>query len=144
LSRVKGFILILIMITAASCSSHKKYGDIREFINEVVLTQDEFLSTVDKSSSPDEVVMAVEVFGEKLIKLSEKSMEIKKNYPDIDKWVNDPPAELKLDLQKLENTGSKFEKVFLKEKIKIIIRDKKVQEAFVELNKKMDRVKFFQ
>lgn len=144
MKRVTFFILIIILIAAVSCSSKKKYGDIREFINEVVMTQDEFLSLMETSSNPDDAVKAVNTFGNKLIQLSEKSIEIKKRYPDIDKWVDDPPAELKTDLEKLDNTGSKFEQVFLKENVKNIVKDKKVQDAFIELNKKMERVKFFQ
>ena len=71
-------------------------------------------------------------------------MELKTKYPEIEKWVNDPPAELKPDFNRLNDTGSKFEKVFVGEKIKILIKDKKVQDAFKELNKKMENVKFFQ
>ncbi len=142
--RITGFILILSMIAASSCSSRKKYSDIREFINEVAATQDEFLSQIDKAVNPDDLVSAIDTFGTKLVKLSEKSREIKKSYPEIDKWINNPPAELKNDLEKLYDTESKFEKVFLKEKIKLLIKDKKVQAAFIELGKKMEIVKFFQ
>jgi len=142
--RITGFILILSMIAASSCSSRKKYSDIREFINEVAATQDEFLSQIDKAVNPDDLVSAIDKFGTKLVKLSEKSREIKKSYPEIDKWINNPPAELKNDLEKLYDTESKFEKVFLKEKIKLLIKDKKVQAAFIELGKKMEVVKFFQ
>jgi hypothetical protein len=142
--RIFGIIFILSVITAVSCSSSKKYGDIREFINEVVTTEDQFLSQVDKSLNAEDVVSAVNTFGDKLIKLSENSRELRKKYPDIDKWVDNPPAELKADLAKLDDTEGKFEKVFLTEKTKIILKDKKVQAAFIDLNKKMEMVKFFQ
>jgi len=144
MKRITGVILIMLMIAAVSCSSRNKYNDIREFISEVVATQDEFLLLLEKSTKAEDAVAAVEVFGNKLIKLSEKSMEIKKRYPDIDKWVDNPPADLKADLEKLDNTGSKFEQVFFKENVKNIVKDKKVQTAFIELNKKMESVKFFQ
>jgi len=138
--KITGFILILSVISAVSCSSHKKYSDIREFIKEVSATQEEFLSKIDKSSNADDVVLALDTFSDKLIKLSEKSMEIKKRYPE---WVNEPPAEIKTDLEKLDSPVSEFEKVFIKEKIKILIKDKKVQSAVREFNNKMDMVKFF-
>jgi len=137
---ITGFIFVLIIIAAVSCSSRKKYGDIREFIKEVSATQEEFLSKIDKSSNADDVVLALDTFSDKLIKLSEKSMEIKKRYPE---WVNEPPAEIKTDLEKLDSPVSEFEKVFIKEKIKILIKDKKVQSAVREFNNKMDMVKFF-
>jgi hypothetical protein len=144
LKKITGFILILLMISAVSCSRYKKYGDIRDFINEVAATEDEFLSQVDNAASADDVAAAVDNFGKKLIKLSENSREIKKKYPEIDKWVDNPPDELKLDLAKLDDTEGKFEKIFLKEKTKILLKDKKVQAAFIDLNKKMEMVKFFQ
>ena len=143
MKRITGIVLFVMMIAAVSCS-RSKYSDIREFISEVVATQDEFLLLLDNSAKAEDAVAAVEVFGNKLIKLSEKSMEIKKRYPDIDKWVDNPPADLKADLEKLDNTGSKFEQVFFKENVKNIVKDKKVQTAFIELNKKMESVKFFQ
>jgi len=144
MKRITGVIFLIIMIAAVSCSGKKKYSDIKDFINEVVATQEEFLSLLEKSTKAEDAVTAVDVFGNKLIKLSEKSIEIKKNYPDIDTWVENPPAELKADLQKLEDAGSKFEHIFLKENVKNIVKDKKVQTAFIELNKKMESVKFFQ
>ena len=144
MKRITGIILVVLIAFSVSCSSHKKYGDIRDFINEVAATEDEFLSQVDKAANADDVAAAVDNFGKKLVILSENSREIKKKYPDIDKWVDNPPDELKLDLAKLDDTEGKFEKVFLKEKTKILLKDKKVQAAFIDLNKKMEMVKFFQ
>lgn len=141
--RITVLVLLLAVITAVSCSSRKKYGEVRGFVNEVIANQDEFLSRIDRSINADDVVQAVDVFGMKLTKLSEKSMDLKTRYPDIDKWVSDPPAELKPDFDRLNDTESKFEKVFVGEKIKILIRDKKVQDAFRDLDRKMDSIKFF-
>lgn len=56
----------------------------------------------------------------------------------------DPPVELKPGIDKLNDIEGEFRKVFLKEKVKILIRDKNVQTAFINLNKKMENVKFFQ
>ena len=75
--RLTGFILVLIIISAVSCKSGKKYSDIREFINEVVTTQDEFLSKIDKSINADDVVSAVDVFGVKLDKAFREKYGIK-------------------------------------------------------------------
>lgn len=144
MKKITLIILVFLIISALSCSSRKKYSDIREFISEVVATQDEFLALIEKSAKPEDAVYAVEVFGDKLIRLSEKSLVIKKNYPEIEKWVDNPPADLKTDLARLENTQGKFEEVFLKENVKNIVKDRKVQDAFIELNKKMESVKFFQ
>ena len=144
MKKITGMILVMIILAAISCSSRKKYSDIKSFVNEVAAAQDEFFLNVDKSSNADEMVTAVDTFGVKLVKLSEKSIEIKKNYPDIDKLVNDPPVEIKADLEKLDDTESRFQNMFLKEKFKLLVKDKKVQTAFIELNKKIENLKFFQ
>ncbi len=144
MKKITGFVVILSIIAAGSCSRHKKYGDIREFINEVVKTQDEFLTQIDNAANTDDVVSAVDLFGTKLIALSEKSKEIKKGYPEMEKLINEPPAELKYDLGKLNDSERKIEEVFVKEKIKTLIKEKKVQTSLIELNKKLEMVKFFQ
>ncbi len=136
-------ILVILMTSAVSCGG-EKYKDIKEFISEVVAAQDEFLSHIESSVQAEDAVSAVQIFGDRLVKLSEKSREIKKKYPDIDQWAESPPADLKEDLAKLDNTGSKFEQVFFKENVKRLIKDKKVQTAFIELSRKMESVKFFQ
>lgn len=135
---------MLTALGSSSCSSHKKYGDIRNFINEVAANENEFISRLDNSSNADDVVTAIDSFGNKLVALSENSRELKKKYPDIDKWVDNPPAELRLDLARLDDTEGKFDRIFKKEKIKILVKDVKVQAAFVNLNKKMETVRFFQ
>ena len=137
-------IYVLFFITALSCGGHKKYSDVRKFIDEVAKTQNEFLSLMEKSSNADEAVSAVNTFGDKLVKLSEKSMQIKKNHPDIETWVNNPPHELKEELEKLDDPESQLQKVFLIDKVQVIIKEKKVQEAFTNLIVKMENVKFFQ
>ncbi len=143
MKRAAGLILVLIIASAAACNSGKKYKEIKEFINEVVTTQDTFLSKIDKSIKTEEIVSAVDTFGTELVRLSEKSMELKSRYPEIEKWVGEPPDELKQDFDRLNDTEIKFRKVFYGEKIKILIRDKKVQDAFRELNRKLENVKFF-
>lgn len=143
ISRIQVLILAALMTAAVSCGGGK-YKDIKGFINEVVAAQDEFLSKIESSVNAGDAVSAVQIFGDRLVKLSEKSKEIKKKYPEIDQWAENPPADLKEDLAKLDNTGNRFEQVFFKENVKRIIKDKQVQTAFVELNKKMESVKFFQ
>lgn len=143
MKRAAGLITVLIIVSVVACKSGKKYKEIKEFINEVVTTQDQFLSKIDKSIKTEEIVEAVDTFGTELVRLSGKSMELKSRYPEIEKWVGEPPEELKTDFDRLNDTESKFRKVFFGEKIKLLIRDKKIQDAFKELNRKLENVKFF-
>jgi Tfp pilus assembly protein PilP len=136
------FTQVIILAASFSCGK-KKYNDIREFIDEVVATQREFLSSMEKSANADEAVAAINNFGDKLIRLSEKSVVIKKRHPEIDTWGNQPPDELKKDLAKLDEPESEFEKVFFNKKLKPIFEDEKVKQAFLKLREKMGSVKFF-
>ena len=137
-------VMTSMLIFAASFSCGKnKYNDIRQFIDEVVATQNEFLSSMERSSNADDAVAAINIFGDKLIVLSGKSVEIKKKHPEIDTWGNNPPDELKKDLAKLDEPESEFEKVFFSKKLKYIFEDDKVKKAFLNLREKMGNVKFF-
>lgn len=141
--KLAGIVTIFFFTAAVSCGQ-KKYSDIRQFIDEVAATQNEFLSSIEKSLNADDAVSAINLFGDKLVKLSQKSMEIKKRYPEIDTWAGNPPPELKGDLAKLDDPESKFEKVFFNVKLKPVLEDVKVRNAFVLLREKMGNVKFFQ
>lgn len=136
-------IIVIIFFTASVSCGRKNYSEIKMFINEVVAAQNEFLMSIQRSSNADDAVAAVNLFGDKLVKLSQKSMDIKKRYPEIDTWADNPPRELKSDLEKLDDPESEFEKVILSEKLKPVLRDKKVRNAFISLQEKMSDVKFF-
>ncbi len=121
-----------------------KYSDIKGFINDVIKTQEEFLASVEKAGNADDIVSAVTVFGDRIIKLGEQSLELKKKYPDSDKWDKEPPAELKAEFDRLNAQTDKFEKVFMNDNIKKYLMDPKVQKAFMDMGKKMESAKFFQ
>ncbi len=127
-----------------SCGSGGKYSDIKGFINDVIKTQDKFLNSVQKAVSEDDVVNAVNTFGDEIVKLSEQSIGLKKKYPDSDKWDKEPPVELKDEFDRLNAQTEKFSTVFLNDNIKKYIMNPKVQKAFIDMGKKMENAKFFQ
>lgn len=126
-----------------SCGSGK-YSDIKGFINDVIKTQEDFLGSVEKAGSADDIVSAVNTYGDRIVKLGEQSVELKKKYHDLDKWDKEPPAELKGEFDRLNGQTAKFEKVFLNDNIRKYIMDPKVQKAFMDMGKKMENAKFFQ
>lgn len=136
-------ILAAIFFTVTVSCGRKNYGEVKLLINEVVAAQNEFLTSIERSSNADDAVTAINLFGDKLVMLSKKSTEIKKRYPEIDTWADNPPRELKSDLEKLEDPESEFEKVIFSEKLKPVLKDEKVRNAFVMLREKMSDVKFF-
>ncbi|HOP28933.1 MAG TPA: hypothetical protein P5120_13990 [Spirochaetota bacterium] len=143
MKKIVSLIGIAALAFVISCGGGK-YGDIKGFINDVIETQEEFLGSVEKAGSADDIVNAVTVFGDRIVKLGEQSIELKKKYPDSDKWDKEPPAELKEDFDRLNAQTDKFEKVFINDNIKKYLMDPKVQKAFMDMGKKMENAKFFQ
>jgi len=144
MKKVVGFLTIAALAFFISCGGAGKYGDVKEFINDVIETQSEFLGSIEKAGSADDIVSAVDTFGDKIIKLADKSIELKKKYPDSEKWDKEPPVELKEDFDKLNAQSEKFQKAFMNAAIAKYMRDPKVQKAFIDMGKKMEKAKFFQ
>jgi len=138
-------ILALLLFVSGCSKSSTKYADIKAFINDLINAQEEFLSSVEKSKNADDMVIAINAFTEKMIKLAEQSSEIKKRYPEFEKWEKDkePPAELKADVERLDAQAEKFGQIFVSEKIQKYYNDPKVQKALLEMSKRMEDEKFF-
>lgn len=133
----------MVSVAAVSCG-RDKYSDLKEFIKQVASTRDMFLSKIDSSSTPDEIVKAVADYSAELVMQIEKSREIAKKHPEILTWGDNPPAELKSDLEKLSDTENKFDAILQKDRVRALVKDRKVQDAFIELNRKLSGAKFFQ
>jgi DNA polymerase II large subunit len=134
----------VLVVSLVACGSGGKYGDVKDFIKEMIAAQDSYISSVEKAKSPDDIVKAIENFGERFIALADTSVELKKKYPDIDKWDNNPPAELKADFEKVEKSSEKMEKIFMNENVRQHMMDPKVLQAFMDLGKKLEATKFFE
>ncbi len=134
----------VLVASLVACGSGGKYGDVKDFIKEMIAAQDSYISSVEKAKNPDDIVKAIENFGERFIALADTSVELKKKYPDIDKWDNNPPAELKADFEKVEKSSEKMEQIFMNENVRKHMMDPKVLQAFMELGKKLEATKFFE
>jgi len=134
----------VLIASLVACGSGGKYGDVKDFIKEMLATQDEYISSVEKAKSPDDIVKAIDKFGVRFIALADTSIELKKKYPDIDKWDNSPPAELKAEFEKVQMSSEKMEKVFMNDNVRQHMMDPKVLQAFMDLGKKLEATKFFE
>lgn len=144
MKKTASIISIALLAFLISCGGSGKYSDIKSFINDVIKTQESFLASVEKAGSADDIVNAVNTFGDSIIKLGEQSMELKKKYPESENWDKEPPAELKAEFDRLNAQTEKFEKVFIAENIRKFMMDPKVQMAFMDMGKKMEKAKFFE
>lgn len=141
---VSVFYAVIILSLVACGGSGGKYGDVKDFIKEMISAQDAYMSAAEKANSPDDFVKAIENFGTSFIGLADKSVKLKAKYPDIDKWDSNPPEELKADFEKVEKSSEKMEKIFLNENVRKHMMDPKVLQAFMDLGKKLETTRFFE
>ena len=138
------FTAVLIVSLVACGGSGGKYGDVKDFMNKIVDTQETYISSVEKATSPDDVVKAIEEFGNSIIAIAEKSEELRAKYPEMEKWDNNPPAELKSEYEKIEKSNEKMEQLVMNENVRKQMMDPKVMQAFMDLGKKMEQTKIFE
>ncbi len=138
------FPIVMVMFMTSCGSSGGKYSDVKKFIDNMLSAQEEYIASVQKAGSADDVVKAVEVFGDRFQNIAKESIVLKEKYPDIAKWDKEPPAELKESFKKIEESNKKFQSIFMNEKIRKFMMDKKVQMAFINLSKKLQNTKLFE
>jgi len=135
------FTAVLIASLVACGGSGGKYGDVKDFINTIVDAQDAYISSVEKAKSPDDVVKAIDSFGTSIIAIAEKGEELRTKYPEMDKWDDNPPAELKSEYEKIEKSSERMEQLVMNENVRKQMMDPKVMQAFMELGKKLEKTK---
>lgn len=135
---------IAALVFFISCGGRGKYSDIKDLVNNIIKNQDDYLSSLEKSKNVDDVVNAMNTFTDNIIKLGEQSVELKKKYPDSDKWDSEPPAELKAEFEKLNAQAEKFDEVLNNDNVKKFKLDPNVQKALLNMAKKTESAKFFQ
>ena len=135
---------IATLVFFISCGGGGKYSDIKDLVNNIIKNQDDYLRSLENSKNVDDVVNAMNTFTDNIIKLGEQSVELKKKYPDSDKWDREPPAELRAEFDKLNAQAEKFDEVFNNDNVKKFKLDPKVQNALLYMAKKTETAKFFQ
>jgi|GEM_PF-517107 len=134
------------MLTLTACgggSSSGKYGDIKNFLADVVKSQNSYVSAVKNAGSPDDVVKALNAFGEDMVKFATKGQELEKKYPGLKKWGKKPPAELESAFKKLEENSKTVGAAMSDPKIRKFMMDPKVMKAAMEMGKKLQNSNVF-
>jgi accessory colonization factor AcfC len=137
------FTLFIAALISVSCGNNKKIKDMKEFINETIKCTEEFIIRISESSNESDIVFTIETFRSSITLLEEKSKAMKKKYSDLVPWLNEPPQELTDDLDRLHVAEKKLEDVLKSSKVRELRRNNKVQSAFIDLIKELERVKFF-
>jgi hypothetical protein len=144
MKRISALICVAALSCLVACTCGGQYGDVKAFINDMVSIQEDYISSVKNAKNPDDVVGATRQFGDRFLGLSARSSELKKKYADIATWDKNPPEALREDFARIEQVSGKLQKAFTDSGFMKYMGDRKVQEAFMELGKKMQQAKFFE
>lgn len=120
------------------CKPAGKYGDLKEYMNDVINVNEDYIKALEKSSSAKEVAEAITELGDKMESLAKKGREIEKKYPELKTWdKKNPPSELKEEFEKLDQMGQKLLTVSMK--MMKYMMDPEVMKASQEMAKKMGK-----
>jgi len=85
MKQIKSFAVIIFMILMAS-GCGKRYPDYSQFMNDVILAQENFLVHLDSASTAREMAAAVNEFSDRLTALNGVSRELREKYPESAQW----------------------------------------------------------
>lgn len=125
-------------LISLGCKPAGKYGDLKEYMNDVIKANEAYISSLEKSNSAKEVAEAITDLGNKMEKLSKKGEEIEKKYPELKTMdKKNPPKELKEEFEKFEQMAQKLLTVSMK--MMKYMMDPEVMKASQEMAKKMGK-----
>lgn len=125
-------------IISLGCKPSGKYGELKEYMNDVINANEEYISDLEKSNSAKEVAEAITDLGNKMEKLTKRGDEIEKKYPELKTMdKKNPPQELKQEFDKLEQMTQRLLTVSMK--MMKYMMDPEVMKASQEMAKKMGK-----
>jgi hypothetical protein len=130
---------IFILITALiglNCKPAGKYADFKEYLDDSIKAEEEYISALERANSAKEVADAITALGNKMEKLAPRADILKKKYPDL--RITDKkklPAELKEEFERIDSMSQRLLTVSMK--MMKYMMDSDVMKANQELAKKM-------
>jgi uncharacterized coiled-coil DUF342 family protein len=109
----------------AGCGS-AKYGDVKEMMNSQIDVMEKFVSSVEKATSGKEIADAINAYSDDMKKLIPQMNELAKKYPEMK--GDEPPAEIKDLVSKMQETSKKFAGALVKVSMKYS-RDPEVRKS---------------
>ena len=129
-------VVAVFALVSFACKPAGKYGDLKEYLNDVIKANEDYITALEKSSSAKEVAEAITEMGDKLEKLVKRGEEIEKKYPEMKAWdKKNPPAEVKEEFEKMEAMSQKLLTVSMK--MMKYMMDPEVMKASQEMAKKV-------
>ncbi len=107
-------IATLFVIISFGCKPAGKYADLKDYLNDYIKANEEYISALEKANSGKEVAEAITDMGKKMEKLSKRGEDIEKKYPNMKDIKKNPPVELKEEFDKLDKMTEKLLTVSMK------------------------------
>jgi hypothetical protein len=117
----------------AGCGS-AKYGDVKEMMNSQIDVMEKFVSSVEKATSGKEIADAINAYSDDMEKLIPQMNELAKKYPEMK--GEEPPAEVKDLVNKMQETSKKFAGALVKVSMKYS-RDPDVRKSMTNIGEIM-------
>ena len=129
----------LFAVVAAGCKQTGKYAELKEYMNEVITANEEYVTSLEKAETAKEVADAITALGNKMGALNDRSKEIEKKFPELksDAMKKDPPKELKDEFERLEKMAQRLLAASMK--MMKYIDDPAVMRASQEMERKLRR-----
>ncbi len=124
----------LLLFAFACGGGGGKYAEAKKIMEETADTMEEFMNSVEKAGSADDVVAAINKFSDSMKKLKPKVEELQKKYPEL-KNEKEVPEELKPVIERFNSLGSRM--MGAMGNIAKYAADPKVQEAQQKLMEAM-------
>ncbi len=142
MKKLVSILSVLFLLSLTACGGAGKYGDVKDFVNDFIVAQENYISEVEKADSADEVAAALTKFGGEVVKFAEKGKKLNEKYPELEN-EKERPAELKDIFQKLEESSEKMGKSMSSPKLRKYMMDPKVMKAAMEMGQKFQNSKVF-
>jgi hypothetical protein len=119
-----------------SCKPAGKYADLKEYLNDSLKAEEDYIAALERANSAKEVAEAITALGNKMEKLAPRADILKKKYPELKTLDRkNLPVELKEEIEKLENMNQQWLTVSMK--MMKYLMDSEVMKANQELAKKV-------
>ncbi len=125
----------ILALALFACKKSGEYADLKEYLGDVIKINEEYVSALEKANSAKDVAEALTEMGNKMEKIGKDGEAVKKKYSDMSTIRKDPPAEIKDELEKLEQVAQRLLTVSMKT-MKYMM-DPEVMKASQEMAKKM-------
>ncbi|HQO40634.1 MAG TPA: hypothetical protein PK986_09215 [Spirochaetota bacterium] len=101
------FCILVAMSAVSSASEDENYGDAVVLLEQLISIQKEYIHALKKANKDDEIISAVNSFGDSLITLHPKIIAVNKKYPEI-RSLNKVPEKIFLLLESSKQYNKKI------------------------------------